>query len=102
MSTARAIKPRCDYRDPSDNGARCPYQAEAFAVKAAFCSSHTSRADRQEGVELSVGDRVCGGEPGTEDYDEGEVATLSDGQVYVQWQSGVATTQPADLLTRMP
>lgn len=35
---------------------------------------------------------VCGGEPGTEDYDEGEIAEVrEDGTVLVAWESGVST-----------
>lgn len=56
------------------------------------------RADA-EGVEICVGDLVCGGEPDTDDYDEGTVTSIVDDQVTVAWQSEVATTQHASVLT---
>lgn len=43
----------------------------------------------------SIGDRVCSGRPGTEDYDEGKLLGLSDnGQPLIAWDSGVRTTCP--------
>lgn len=48
---------------------------------------------------IRVGDRVCGGEPGTEDYDEGTVHEIDGDQAEVAWDSQVRTTQAASLLT---
>ena len=47
---------------------------------------------------FAAGDRVCGGECGTEDYDEGIVIAVDGDQVDVGWDSGFRTTQPASLL----
>lgn len=47
---------------------------------------------------LKINDRVCGGNPGTEDYDVGRVAAIVNDQVTVAWNSLVQTTQPAELL----
>ena len=56
------------------------------------------------------GARVCGGEPGTEDYDEGTVVPhypdgmdgdpllVTDGGVEVAWDSGIRTWTPLSLL----
>jgi hypothetical protein len=46
----------------------------------------------------AVGSRVCGGAPGTEDYDEGRVTEVDGDQVTVAWDSQVTTTQRADAL----
>lgn len=51
---------------------------------------------------FEIGDRVEGGEPGTEDYDTGRVLGITDdGEIDVGWDSGVRTTQPADLLRHL-
>jgi hypothetical protein len=46
----------------------------------------------------SVGDRVEGGAPGTEDYDTGVVHEVEDGRVRVGWDSGVSTWAGQDEL----
>lgn len=52
--------------------------------------------------DLSVDDRVEGGERGTEDHDTGRVTAVHvDGQVTVAWDSQVQTTQSAELLRRI-
>lgn len=46
---------------------------------------------------LNVGDKVHGGTI-PEDFDCGRVVAVDGDQVTVAWESGVTTTQPADLL----
>jgi hypothetical protein len=49
---------------------------------------------------IEIGTKVCGGQVGTEDYDEGEVLDIDGEEVTVYWRmSETRTTQPADLLT---
>lgn len=48
--------------------------------------------------QLRVGARVCGGDEGTEDYDEGTVVAVDSDRVAVSWDSGARTTQAAHLL----
>lgn len=38
-----------------------------------------------------VGDRVCGGEPGTDEYDEGVVTDIDSDGPTVAWDSGTCT-----------
>lgn len=50
-------------------------------------------------VDVHEGDRVEGGEPGTEDHDYGVVHELDPrGNARVGWDSGVGTTQPLSVL----
>lgn len=51
-----------------------------------------------DGLELTVGTRVEGGEG--EDYDTGIVLDVGPDGVTVGWDSGVRTTQDGHLLTR--
>jgi len=46
----------------------------------------------------SYGDRVEGGEIGTEDYDTGRVVDVDGDQVEVSWDSGVVTWQHVSTL----
>jgi hypothetical protein len=46
--------------------------------------------------EFEVGDRVEGGEG--DDHDTGRVIEIDGDEITVAWDSGVRTTQPADLL----
>lgn len=48
--------------------------------------------------QFEIGDQVAGGERGTEDFDTGRVIEIDGDDVTVAWQSGVRTTQPADIL----
>lgn len=48
-------------------------------------------------TKFNVGDRVEGGNT-PEDYDTGTVLGVTGGVVLVAWDSGVRTSQPAELL----
>ena len=52
------------------------------------------------GPRLAVGDEVEAGET-PKDLDRGRVVALEAGEATVAWQSGVRTTQPADLLRKV-
>lgn len=52
-------------------------------------------------VTLSVGDAVCAGRPGSEDYDEGTVQAVDGEAVTVAWSNGERTTPPALMLRRL-
>ncbi len=49
-------------------------------------------------LKFDLGQKVEAGKPGTENYDTGRVLDVRGDQVYVGWQSGVNTWQPASLL----
>jgi hypothetical protein len=48
-----------------------------------------------------LGEMVCGGEPGTDDYDEGEVVDYAGADALVAWDSGVRTWTPTSPLTAL-
>jgi len=50
--------------------------------------------DEEVGVEIEVDDRVCGGEPGSEDYDEGTVIEVDGDWAWVAWSNGERTRHP--------
>jgi hypothetical protein len=43
--------------------------------------------------------KVCGGTPGTEDYDEGRIVDVAGDTVEVAWDSGVKTRQHVSVLS---
>ena len=49
---------------------------------------------------LAIGDRVEGGDC-DEDYDTGTVLGIEGERVLVAWDSGIRTSQPAHLLSKM-
>lgn len=51
---------------------------------------------------LSVGDRVSGGAPDTEDYDTGTVLRIDGDGVHVAWDTGTVVVHDADELSPAP
>ena len=55
----------------------------------------------ETGPGIAVGDRVSGGKPGTEDYDEGKVLRINGDMAEVGWDSGVRTEMSINTLRRL-
>lgn len=66
----------------------------------AYARAARARAEelRDTRGHLAVGDRVEGGEPGTEDYDTGRVLAIDGDRVRVGWGSGVVCWHDRDEL----